>query len=49
MDARFKSVDTVIMTPRLEELLAELILYDDELYRFALTEFEQRCAASKEI
>jgi hypothetical protein len=44
MDARFHRVDRVVMTPRLAESLAELTMYDDELYRFAVLEFERRCA-----
>jgi hypothetical protein len=43
MDSRFQRVDSVTMTPRLAEALAELTVYDDELYRFAATEFERRC------
>jgi hypothetical protein len=42
MDARFQQVDPVVMTPRLAEALAELTVYDDELYRFAVREFERR-------
>jgi hypothetical protein len=30
------------MTPRLAEALSELTKYDDELYRFAVAEFDRR-------
>jgi hypothetical protein len=43
LDARFKVVEPVVMTPRLASALHELTLYDDELYRFATQEFDQRC------
>jgi hypothetical protein len=42
VDNRFQRVDPVAMTPRLAEALSELTKYDDELYRFALLEFERR-------
>lgn len=43
-DARFSRVERVVPTPRLDNALAELIEFDDELYRFAVAEFERRCA-----
>ena len=45
VDNRFQRVDPVAMTPRLAEALSELTKYDDELYRFAVLEFERRCGA----
>jgi hypothetical protein len=42
MDSRFRQVGTVTMTPRLASAIEDLIAYDDELYRFAKREFEQR-------
>jgi len=44
LDARFHRVEQVNMTPRLAAALANLTAYDDEIYRFALDEFERRCA-----
>jgi hypothetical protein len=44
LDARFKRVERVTMTPRLASALDELTVYDDELYRFANQEFERQCA-----
>jgi len=41
-DSRFRRVDAVIMTPRLEGAIEDLIAYDDELYAFAKSEFERR-------
>jgi hypothetical protein len=43
-DGRFRRVEHVEMTPRLESALEDLTLYDDELYRFAVNEFERRWA-----
>ena len=43
-DSRFRRVDTVTMTPRLADAIEDLIVYDDELYRFAKGEFERRLA-----
>jgi Sulfotransferase family len=43
LDARFRRVDPVNMTPRLAAALEDLTVYDDELYRFAVGEFERRC------
>jgi hypothetical protein len=40
----FRRVDPVSMTPRLAAALEELTAYDQELYRFAIREFERRCA-----
>jgi hypothetical protein len=42
MDSRFRRVDAVTMTPRLASAIEDLIAYDDELYGFAKSEFEQR-------
>jgi hypothetical protein len=47
LDARFRGVDQVTMTPRLDAALKELTEYDSELYRFAVNEFERRCAELK--
>jgi len=44
MDARFRRVGPVTMTPRLASALDELTVYDEELYRFANQEFDRRCA-----
>jgi len=44
MDGRFRRVDPVATTPRLDAALAVLTEYDDELYRCAVDEFERRCA-----
>jgi Sulfotransferase family len=44
LDARFRRVDHVTMTPRLDAALRELTEYDEELYRFAANEFERRYA-----
>jgi hypothetical protein len=41
-DSRFRRVDAVTMTPRLEGAIKDLIAYDDELYVFAKSEFERR-------
>jgi hypothetical protein len=45
VDTRFQKVDPVVMTPRLAEALSELTKYDDELYRFAVAEFDRRYSA----
>jgi hypothetical protein len=45
VDDRFQRVDPVTMTPRLAKALSELTEYDDELYRFAVLEFERRYGA----
>ena len=44
LDPRFRRVDPVTMTPRLAAALEDLTVYDQELYRFAIDEFERRCA-----
>jgi hypothetical protein len=44
LDARFRRVEPVTMTPRLASALDELTVYDNELYRFATQEFERQCA-----
>ena len=44
LDARFRRVDPVTMTPRLAAALEDLTAYDGELYRFAVGEFERRRA-----
>jgi hypothetical protein len=43
LDARFRVVEPVVMTPRLASALDELTVYDDELYRFATQEFDRQC------
>ena len=45
----FRRVEPVQVTPRLLAALEELISYDQEIYRFALTEFERRCAESEAV
>jgi hypothetical protein len=47
LDTRFRRVDQVTMTPRLDAALKELTEYDEELYRFAVNEFERRRAEVK--
>jgi hypothetical protein len=42
LDARFRVVEPVAMTPRLASAFEELTTYDDELYRFAVQEFDRR-------
>lgn len=42
LDSRFRRVDAVAMTPRLAAALEDLTVYDQELYRFAVDEFERR-------
>jgi hypothetical protein len=44
LDARFRRVEPVTMTPRLASALDELTVYDEELYRFANQEFDRQCA-----
>ena len=44
LDARFRVVEPVAMTPRLASAFEELTTYDDELYRFAVQEFARRRA-----
>jgi hypothetical protein len=44
LDARFRRVEPVTMTPRLASALDDLTVFDDELYRYAIQEFERRCA-----
>ena len=41
-DARFSHVEPVRMTPRLAGALEDLTVYEDEIYRVALSEFERR-------
>ncbi len=43
-EARLRRVDAVAPTPRLLAALDELTVYDDELYQFAVQEFENRYA-----
>jgi hypothetical protein len=43
-DARFRRVDPVQMTPRLAAALEDLVLYDIEIYRFVVNEFQRRFA-----
>jgi hypothetical protein len=45
-DTRFKRVDPVVMTPRLAAALKELTRFDEEIYRYAIEEFERRRCAS---
>lgn len=45
LDARFHRVDQVPITPRLNAALHDLTLYDDELYQFAIAEFDRRWGA----
>jgi len=40
----FRRVESVAMTPRLASALDELTCYDEKIYRFAVGEFESRCA-----
>jgi len=47
--AGFHRVGPVRMTSRLVRALDEITGYDQEIYRFAVTEFERRCAESKAI
>jgi hypothetical protein len=42
----FRRVEPVQITPRLANALDEITSYDQEIYRFAVGEFEQRCAES---
>ena len=42
----FRLVEPVRMTQRLAEALHEITVYDQEIYRFAVSEFERRCAES---
>jgi hypothetical protein len=44
-DPRFRRVEPVRMTPRLATAIADLIEYDDILYKFAGLEFNRRFAA----
>lgn len=44
-DRRMRRVDPVTVTPRLAAALKELTVYDDEIYQFAVYEFERRHAA----
>jgi len=41
-DARFQRVPPVSMTSELAAVIADLVAYDDEIYRFAVSEFERR-------
>jgi hypothetical protein len=43
-DPRYRKVESVAISPRLQEVLAELVEFDNELYRFAVEDFERRCA-----
>jgi hypothetical protein len=45
VDPRFRRVGPVGVTPRLAAALEDLTVYDDEIYRFAVSEFDRRCAA----
>jgi hypothetical protein len=44
LDARFRRVEPVTMTPRLASALDGLTVYDEELYRFANREFDRQRA-----
>jgi Sulfotransferase family len=44
LDTRFQQVDPITMTPRLAAALEDLTVHDNELYRFAVHEFDRRCA-----
>ncbi|HTV34655.1 MAG TPA: tetratricopeptide repeat protein [Methylocella sp.] len=46
-DARFSRAEPVSMTPRLASALEDLTVYDDEIYRVALNEFERRREMTK--
>lgn len=45
-EARLQRVDAVALTPRLLAALGELTVYDDEIYQFAVQEFDSRFAES---
>jgi hypothetical protein len=49
MDHRLRRVEAVTITPRLNAALEELTGYDDELYVFAVEEFERRCAEASDL
>jgi hypothetical protein len=40
----FRKFEAVSVTPRLQAALDELVEFDEELYRFAVEDFERRCA-----
>ena len=46
VDTRFNKVDRVEITARLNTALDFLTKYDQEIYRFALAEFDRRCPAA---
>jgi hypothetical protein len=46
MISGFRVVEPVRMTPRLASALDELTCYDEEIYRFAIGEFQRRCTES---
>ncbi len=43
LDGRFQRVEPVAMTSRLSAAFEELTKFDDDIYRFAVDEFERRC------
>jgi hypothetical protein len=47
VDRRFRRVDPVAITPRLTAALEDLTAYDDELYGYAVGDFERRWAEFK--
>jgi hypothetical protein len=49
MDHRLRRVEAVTITPRLHAALEDLTAYDDELYAFAVEEFERRCAEVNDL
>ncbi len=42
LDRRFRRVDPVEMTPRLSAALEDLVAFDEEIYRYAVNDFEHR-------
>ena len=45
----FLPVEPVQITPRLASALYELTCYDQEVYQFAISEFERRCAETESV
>jgi hypothetical protein len=41
-DTRFRRVEPVQSTPRLEDAMKDLIVFDEALYSFAVSEFDRR-------
>ena len=44
VDTRFRKVESVQRTARLEAAMSDLVAYDSELYRYAVQDFDSRCA-----